>query len=52
MEGTNVGRLDLKYFYFVNIFMCAFCLHIYLCATYVPDAHGDKRALDPLELQL
>lgn len=30
-----------------------FCLQVCLCATDVPDAHGgQKRALDPLELEL
>lgn len=30
-----------------------FCLHIYLCTAYVPDAHGGQRqAWDLLELEL
>lgn len=33
--------------------MCVFCKHVCLCTTYVPIAcRGQKRALDPLELEL
>lgn len=44
MEGTNVGRLDLKYFYYVNTFLyfnkyvnilCVHFLCIYICVPHV-----------------
>lgn len=34
------------------LYMCVFCLHIYLCTTCMPSVHeGQQRALDLLELE-
>lgn len=42
----------LRFIYFYFVYMSV-CLHVCLCATFVLDAHtGQKRALDPLGLQL
>jgi hypothetical protein len=47
-----VPRFVFKIYLFL-LYVYGFCLHVFLCTTRVPGAHGgQKRASDPLELEL